>query len=421
MTAAAVRLDARGKVRSRPIPDDLTYENPLGRIAMAMEPTSEADPVGVLGSLVSSASVHVGAGVRIRLGDSTYPVLVWTILCGGTSSGRKGTAAGVAARVFDEADPTFSKDRVLSGVSSGEGLIHAVRDPDDDDDDEGKNELDDKRILVVESEFATVLTRARREGNPLAAILRQAWDGSDLAVMTKAKLKASRPHIGIVGHISPAEFRAKTSASDLAGGSYNRFLLLHVERSKRLPWGGGARSSLVEELGRDLRRRLLDARDVGIVDLAQDSVTRRCWESLYYEFTDLEDDEDISQWVARAGPYTMRLAALYAGLDGRWAIGDADLLSAAALVRYSLESIRFVFDAGSAAGGIEAIAEFVGRAGPEGVLRSAITKAFASRMNAAEVGNYLDQLEGLGALESVRVQPEGGGRPGKVYRQRVPS
>ena len=37
--------------------------------------------------------------------------------------------------------------------------------------------IDDKRLLVTESEFARPLQAIRREGNTLSAVVREAWGG----------------------------------------------------------------------------------------------------------------------------------------------------------------------------------------------------------------------------------------------------
>jgi hypothetical protein len=73
------------------------------------------------------------------------------------------------------ADPPVT----LSGLSSGEGLINAIRDPrsgcgeDDDRDDPG---VPDKRLLINMSEFGSVLALVRRPGSTLSAVLRNIYD-----------------------------------------------------------------------------------------------------------------------------------------------------------------------------------------------------------------------------------------------------
>ena len=44
----------------------------------------------------------------------------------------------------------------------------------------------DKRLMIVESEFAGTLTVARRDGNILSRVLRDGWDRGDLATLTKS-------------------------------------------------------------------------------------------------------------------------------------------------------------------------------------------------------------------------------------------
>ena len=46
-----------------------------------------------------------------------------------TASGRRGTSLSQTRRPFEIADPTWAECRIQSGLSSGEGLIWAVRDP----------------------------------------------------------------------------------------------------------------------------------------------------------------------------------------------------------------------------------------------------------------------------------------------------
>ena len=123
----------------------------------------------------------------------------------------KGTSVAGAVRVLAAADPFFATSHTASGLSSGEGLIERVRDAAGDPGDDKTFVLgvDDKRLAIIESEFAAVLSRARREGNVLGQVLRQAWDGGRLQTMTRktSALVATDPHIVVIGHITPTELR----------------------------------------------------------------------------------------------------------------------------------------------------------------------------------------------------------------------
>lgn len=55
--------------------------------------------------------------------------------------------------------------------------------------------------MAVETEFAPVLTRAGRDGSTLGPVLRQAWDGSNLATLSKGgPAIATGPHVSLIGH-----------------------------------------------------------------------------------------------------------------------------------------------------------------------------------------------------------------------------
>jgi Protein of unknown function (DUF3987) len=392
------------------MPEPEMFQCALGDYVRALEPTTEADPSGVLATLVSATGVMLGSGPALRIGDSRHPLTVWTLLCGRTAAGRKGTAEAVARRVLVEADPVFWKDNIVSGLSSAEGLIAALA----DDEEVASGSTVDKRRLVVEPEFGVVLARAKREGNALAQVMREAWDGRDLRVQTKIPLVASAPHIAVTGHISPEEFRGRVSQRDLAGGSYNRFLLVYVERSKRLPEGGGAADDLVREMGLDLRARLEKGSRRRMVRRADAAAAH--WHALYDELVDLEDDPLLADWVARAIPYTMRVAGLYAVLDGTEQITSRHLDAASALVRYSMQSVRFVFKDGKAAAprnDAAWVAQAIGRAGLEGVSRAQLTKLFASRGDASALERAVQQVLAMPGYTLVEIDT--GGRPARRY------
>ena len=84
-------------------------------------------------------------------------------MCGDSSKARKGSSWDHVRRLIAQVDPSIER-RILTGLSSGEGLIWAVRDPTAQD-----PGITDQRLLVIEPEFASVLKAAsRRDLDPLA-------------------------------------------------------------------------------------------------------------------------------------------------------------------------------------------------------------------------------------------------------------
>ena len=106
-------------------------------------------------------------------------------------------------------------------------MIHAVRDAtykikDGEPvlDDAG---VEDKRLCVVEPEFASVLKVGARDGNTLTEVLRRAWDGNDLRTLTRnSPLVATDPHITLIGH-DQEELQRNVDDTSQTNGYVNRF------------------------------------------------------------------------------------------------------------------------------------------------------------------------------------------------------
>jgi len=110
-----------------------------------------------------------------------HPCNLYVVIVGQTAKGRKGTALGQIERILAAVDGEWIRTRKMGGLASGEGLIWAVRDvmyehvPVRDhgravryEDVESDAGVTDKRLLVVEQEFARVLQVSEREANTLS-------------------------------------------------------------------------------------------------------------------------------------------------------------------------------------------------------------------------------------------------------------
>lgn len=163
----------------------------VGEIVRAVDPHTEADPVGVTLSLLACFGSAVGNGPRFSVGHDSHGTNLFVALVGDTASG-KGQAWNIARRLISEGDPEFSENCIAYGLASGEGLVDRLADPEDDED-SSPTIPKPKRLLCVETEFARPMAACRREGSTLSPILRSAWDGQTLEVMTRgrSKLKAT--------------------------------------------------------------------------------------------------------------------------------------------------------------------------------------------------------------------------------------
>jgi hypothetical protein len=248
-----------------------------GVLTLAIDPYTEADPVAVLLNILTAFGNVVGSQAHFQVEHTKHPLRLFAALVGLTAKGRKGTSWSTPRHVFAAIDEGWAKDRVTSGLSSGEGLIYAVRDERWEKQpvrqkgrvvdyqrvlvDEG---VADKRLLLVEEELSQALKAMRREGNILSPILRQAWDTGALHPLTKTNpIVAMTAHISIIGHITKVELLRHLDDTEMANGYANRFLWALVRRSKKIPNPTGVPDAVLNPLSIKLRKAIDAAAHIG--------------------------------------------------------------------------------------------------------------------------------------------------------------
>lgn len=315
-------------------------------------------------------------------------------------------------------DPEWVK-RVPSGLSSGEGLIWAVRDPvirreairergrvTDYENVQADSGIADKRLLVYESEFGSALRVIERDGNTLSAQVRLAWDTGALRVLTKeSPAQATGAHISILGHITADELRRYLGRTEAGNGFANRFLWVFVERSKVLPEGGSLEPSALAPLVERTRQAIEAARALGERQIIRDEEARALWYEVYPALSAGQPGL-LGAVVSRGEAQVMRLALLYALLDSSSSIQRAHLEAALAVWRYAEASARFIF--GDALGDPVADAILAAlRNAPDGLGRTEISKLFSNHRESAQVSRALRALHERGLATSVEVQTPG--------------
>lgn len=408
----------------RPWPElgESAFHGLPGRIVRAIEPQTEADPAAMLFSLYAGAGASIGKGPHMVAGAEEHGARAWPLVIGRTAGGVKGTSWAEVRRVLKEADHDFYSTKVVGGLSSAEGLIYAVRDggdPDTSDDDKGFDPgVQDKRLLVVETEFASVLAQGKREGNTLLATLRQAWDGGTLRNLTTKPRVATDPHIVVIGHITPTELRVKLSEAEAAGGTMNRFLPVMSKRSKLLPDGGSLDRATVKALGAELAAVLEKARNIG--QMSRSIAAHEHWVQLYTRLaSDHAGDGRVAQVIARAAPQVLRLSVMAALLDGADYIDLPHMQAAEAMWDYVEDSAWYVFSAGSGNADLDRLKAFVDEAGLDGRTRTdVVAVCFGRNRKAAQIDALWAQLLAMPGYEER--QEATGGRPVKWIRRSKP-
>lgn len=352
-----------------------------GDIVRTTDPHTEADRVGILVQLLVAFGSKLGRKPHCHIEATNHYTNLNCVLVGLTSKGRKGTAWSHVRRIFKGwSDDDWAEQRIAQGLSSGEGLICAVRDPVERvaDSSEKKSEVEegvnDKRLLVVQTEFASVLRVMDREGNTLSPTIRDAWDTGDLRTLVKKNpMRATGAHISIVGHITKDELLRHLDRTEAASGFANRFLWTLVRRSKKLPWGGNVPQNQLGPLIEKLKCSVEAARKVDVMTFSQEA--RAEWERIY---PDLSEGRPglCGAVTARAEPHVLRLACIYALLDLHSEVQVQHLNAAKALWDYCDESARFIF--GEALGDpmADEILRALHRQGAKGMTRTDVNDLF---------------------------------------------
>jgi len=413
------------RIHSWPVPlAPQAFHGLAGEIVSALEPHSEADPAALLAVTLVAFGNACGRGPGWEIGGTFHATNIFVIVVGRTSDGRKGTGWDAIKPVFARADPEWARERVQSGLSSGEGLIHAVRDPQtkqvavkergtptgeyvEEVEDHG---VVDKRLLAREGEFASVLRVMRRDGSTLSTTVRSLWDSGDVRTLTKGRPeRATGAHVSIVGDITPDELRRELDDTSAANGFMNRFLIVCAKRSKALPFGGSPDQGRLDEMGDAVRGALRFAGVQGSIRFDADAST--LWEAEYDRLT-AGCPGMLGAVTGRAAPQVRRLATLYALIDMSNEVRVADLRAALALWRYCEDSARYIFGARLGDHVADRLLETL-RETPAGLTRSDMRSVLGNRIASERIDAALDLLREHALARVERQQT--GGRPAERW------
>ena len=212
---------------------DCVYNGLPGAIVQMPAPYTEADPLAILGQLLVGAGSVVGRGAWFAVEATRHHANELAVLVGDSSKARKGSSFDHVARLLARTDPDLPR-RTRSGLSTGEGLVWVVRDPQGSD-----PGAEDPLLLVVEPELVSVLKATGRDMPTLSPVLRLAWAGRPLQLLTRTTpTRASGAHLCVIGHITASELRSHLHATEVTNGCLNRFVLLACRRVRLLPEGG---------------------------------------------------------------------------------------------------------------------------------------------------------------------------------------
>jgi hypothetical protein len=324
-----------------PVLDELALHGIAGNIVRALSTETEAHPVGILVGLLQHFGNMIGASAYTTVEDTDVYGTFNSMKVGKSSKARKGTSTDRVMKITSQIDPEWFDTRQVGGLSSGEGLVEAVKD-ETTTSKNGKTVpvpgVADKRLMVTEGEAGGVLKVMGRDGSTLSATIRNATDHKMIGGLTKHdKTVCKNPHISIALDVTKDELLRELTHVDQMNGFGNRFFIYHVHRWNILPDGGTSIdwSPEIEVLKTRVRR----AKAVGRIQ--RDAEANAVWKKWYKGLPD--GDGIVAAMSARAERFVTVFSMLYALLDGHRSIKKEHLRAAIALWTYGAESVELIF------------------------------------------------------------------------------
>ena len=390
---------------------------PIGQYVTEVAPLTEADPAAILMQCLVMFGNRLGRSAKYHVGPTIHHANEFLLVVGTTGNGKKGMAKDTAEILFQntgqvseiqmESEETGSLSDPLicyssDGLTTGQGLIHAVRDASpargEKPDDPG---IKDKRLLIIEPEFQRVLAQARKQDSILSSTLRNLWDSGKAALKNRVDpIKTTNAHVSLIAHISPEELKSQTVAIDYQNGFLNRFWICMARRSQFISRPKVLLAENYTHIRDQLRNALRSAQSTSTPTpppLTMDAQADEYYDSIYKPELEKVRHGLNESLMARAAPHVCRMAMIYAKADGSMQIRLPHLRAAHALWKYSEKSAEYLFGRSTGnkhADKILAILEEV----PEGMTATQIYEKTGKNLNEKVRADAMEVLESQGMV-----------------------
>lgn len=440
---------------------DEAFYGLAGEVVAAVEDETEADREPILVQFLAAFGNIVGFGSYYEVENDRHFPRLFALVVGDSSSGSKGISWKRVEAFLNVMDAKWCNSRVFTGLSTGPGLAAAAERVKgekqsllavisklvNEDDNKELSEEDllglfgqvraqsqdeslQGRIFIRQGEFGSVLRVMQRTGETLSHVLRDAWDGNKLSVLTKSDpINVSGVHISLASHITEEELLRELNSVDMANGFGNRFLYVSAFRRQVVPSG----RSVPSEVLRDIGLKLEEAKKHGQQELkySLSDSAERLWESKFEHLTRVRKGL-TGKLLSRHKAQVIRLSLIYAILDKSPGVIELPHLEAAfAVWDYCEASVEWIFRHDQRTGNpiadkiLSALRETDqetdpdaerGEDGDGGLTKTEISvDVLHQKYKASLVDEALYDLERAGLVRKSKYKKKGAGRPKTKY------
>ena len=341
---------------NEPIFDDSNYYGIIGDLVNLIKNETEASSEAIYAQCLIFLGNLCDRKFYFQINGSSIYTNEYALVIGKTSKARKGTSLRACSYFFKKSWGDKFNSRIIRGISTGEGIVWALRDPVtiQQQDKQGKLKLKvidpgvtDKNAILIEEEFSKPLKNAKRETNNLSEVLRIAYDCENLQSLSKIQpAKVADPNISIIGHTTKEEFIQTLNSIEKDNGMLNRMLFIHSYRKNIISRPiGFDKIEGVESIVFDLilLKDFIEKSDSTEIIFSEDAQT--WWDEFYNKHANQEDsiNENLK---GRTEVHLLKLAMILAIADKEIIIDKIHLEKAKTLVDYSNTSIDYIFSNG---------------------------------------------------------------------------
>lgn len=308
----------------------------IGDTAQYFEQHSGADYEPLALGLLAELGAYLGARswIPIPAPERQYPKLFGVVV--GPSSGGKEQVIRWPLELLGRVDPNWADDRMMWGISSGEGLVEAIQAVDRDANKAGEP----GQVLIALGEIGQLMAQLKRDGSTTLPILLRAWDDDGrLQVPTrKDPLRLDRSHIGLMALTTPQQFKRGFDQSAWESGFGNRFMVAYNSGTKP-PSAYDSRidSTVFNQLVTAWQQRLA-RRPTGPMGFTANG--QAFWDSTQDALWQAE--RDGGDRAGRIRAKVLRIAMIYAVAEGMTDIDEPHLRAGIAWLDYHAEVLELL-------------------------------------------------------------------------------
>ncbi|HHT9107118.1 MAG TPA: CHC2 zinc finger domain-containing protein [Candidatus Wunengus sp. YC63] len=287
----------------------------FGDYREAMEGTTWASDVTHFVTLWAVSATIFRRRVKLSYGMDLYPN-VYLVYFGNT--GDKKTTATTKSNLLLHDNPNV---KVLQGIGSGEGLTDWL-----------KTEDTPTSHFLYLSELSELLQKGKWEGATLKTVLTQIYDCPSVyeAPFRKNPIKIVEPTLTLLACTTPTWFWKDMTELDIHGGFANR--ICYFTGVPNEPIARPCKPNM--ELLNKVRIHIADSLPDCTLELDFDPESAKLWDEFYIKWVKEDWEPLVKEAVKRVDGYILKLAMVYAVLEGTVPYITCDQLTSAIQVGY---------------------------------------------------------------------------------------